>query len=140
MKTSSVSIFFTPTHPTQERKAELEAERAAKVDVARQKRKDYKLKNVILNEEPTPDKYTLGKIPFPYRSPQQFEASMETPVGPDCMQPYLLNTVHKKKNKLKTEWLTPGHSFLPFFSLFYFPKYSRIFLHQPLFSNSEGNF
>eukprot|EP01060_Flectonema_neradi_P039061 TRINITY_DN844_c1_g1_i1.p1 TRINITY_DN844_c1_g1~~TRINITY_DN844_c1_g1_i1.p1 ORF type:complete len:898 (+),score=301.75 TRINITY_DN844_c1_g1_i1:46-2739(+) len=67
------------------RKNALLEERKKKVEAARKKRKDAKLKNVIINEnEDTLDpKYRLSKVPFPYRSPGHFVATLETPVGPD---------------------------------------------------------
>ena len=67
------------------RKSVLVEERKQKVEAARKKRKDAKLKNVIINEnEDTLDpKYRLSKVPFPFRSPGHFVATLETPVGPD---------------------------------------------------------
>eukprot|EP01061_Rhynchopus_euleeides_P004527 TRINITY_DN13784_c0_g1_i2.p1 TRINITY_DN13784_c0_g1~~TRINITY_DN13784_c0_g1_i2.p1 ORF type:complete len:935 (+),score=448.75 TRINITY_DN13784_c0_g1_i2:55-2805(+) len=75
----------TLNEQAKKRKAKLEAERAVKVEAARAKRKDAKLKNVIINEDADAidPKYTLNKIPFPFRSSAQFESTMEMPVGPD---------------------------------------------------------
>eukprot|EP01063_Lacrimia_lanifica_P022085 TRINITY_DN29792_c0_g1_i1.p1 TRINITY_DN29792_c0_g1~~TRINITY_DN29792_c0_g1_i1.p1 ORF type:complete len:1004 (+),score=542.61 TRINITY_DN29792_c0_g1_i1:41-3052(+) len=67
------------------RRAELEAERSEKVAKLRKKRKDAKLNHVILNEneDAVDSKYTLSKVPYPYRSAEQYEASMVTPLGSD---------------------------------------------------------
>ncbi|KAK9768313.1 hypothetical protein K7432_001115 [Basidiobolus ranarum] len=47
------------------------------------KRKDFKLKNVIINEKKIKKnaKYTVTQVPFPYQTREQYEKSMRAPIG-----------------------------------------------------------
>ena len=51
-----------------------------------EKRQDARLKHVIINEKRSKaarNLYTVGKVPFPYRSREEYEASLGRPLGPE---------------------------------------------------------
>ncbi|KAI9267806.1 small-subunit processome [Sporodiniella umbellata] len=51
--------------------------------IAANKRRDAKLANVIINEKANPkaDKYQATGVPFPFKTKEQYERSLNTPVG-----------------------------------------------------------
>eukprot|EP00755_Sulcionema_specki_P027455 Sspe_Gene.16862::Locus_5961_Transcript_1_1_Confidence_1.000_Length_2987::g.16862::m.16862/K14567/UTP14; U3 small nucleolar RNA-associated protein 14 len=63
--------------------AKMKADQQKEIDELRAKRKDRKLDNVIIHETSVPSKYSLSKLPFPYRSEEQLEAVLSTPIGGD---------------------------------------------------------
>ncbi|KAJ9469982.1 U3 small nucleolar RNA-associated protein 14 [Diplonema papillatum] len=75
----------TLNEKSKKRLAKLEVERQAAVSEVRKRRKDAKLKNVIINEnaDAVDEKYRISKVPFPYRSAEQFQATLSTPLGSD---------------------------------------------------------
>lgn len=53
--------------------------------IKEKKRKDAKLKDVIINERVNKknDKYSVGSVPFPFENREQYERSLRMPVGPE---------------------------------------------------------
>lgn len=53
--------------------------------IKEKKRKDAKLKNVIINERVNKknNKYTASAVPFPFENREQYERSLRMPVGPE---------------------------------------------------------
>ncbi|KAL2258249.1 hypothetical protein VTK26DRAFT_8523 [Humicola hyalothermophila] len=55
--------------------------------IKKKDRKDYKLKDVIINEKRVRknDKYLASQLPHPFESQHQYERSLRLPVGPEWM-------------------------------------------------------
>lgn len=61
-----------------------DAERTAQLRSAAAKRKDARLKHVIISEQRDKkfsNKYNADQVPFPYKSKEQYEAMMRNPLG-----------------------------------------------------------
>eukprot|EP01064_Diplonema_japonicum_P006418 TRINITY_DN14260_c3_g1_i1.p1 TRINITY_DN14260_c3_g1~~TRINITY_DN14260_c3_g1_i1.p1 ORF type:complete len:906 (+),score=355.55 TRINITY_DN14260_c3_g1_i1:53-2719(+) len=100
----------TLNEKAKKRKRDMEVQREEKVAISRAKRKDAKLKNVIINEnEDTLDsKYAISKVPFPFRNPEQFQATLQTPLGSDWNTAERVQSHIRPKMKTKSgEIITP---------------------------------
>lgn len=56
-----------------------------KGDVSKNKRRDRNRKDVIINERVNKknEKYLADKVPYPYKTWEQYERSLQTPLGQD---------------------------------------------------------
>ncbi|KAK9464371.1 Utp14 protein-domain-containing protein [Lipomyces arxii] len=67
--------------------------------VAADKRKDSKLKNVIINEKAAKKsaKYTASQVPFPYETREQYERALRMPIGKEWSTQTTLQRMTKPK-------------------------------------------
>ncbi|KAI9302930.1 small-subunit processome [Cunninghamella echinulata] len=65
--------------------------------INRQDRKDAKLSNVIINEKrhKKAEKYQATQVPFPFKTMEQYEQSLRTPMGTE----WNTNAIHQKMTK-----------------------------------------
>ena len=98
-----------PSKGQQIRQSRKRKEREEQTQQMRKKRKDAELEHVIISEKATnlPRKYMSAEVPFPFRSIEQYEKTLETPLGKDW------NTVDMHQNRLvlgREGWWAPKMS------------------------------
>lgn len=78
--------------------------------VAPEKRKDAKLKHVIINEKKlrSLEKYQVDKVPYPFKDKLQYELSQRMPVGKEW------NTEQTFRKRIQPRVVTrPGQAIAP---------------------------